>query len=203
MTLDKRPFGSSASIPLAMYFGQPDGPSPIEWWQPPTPLSSRQRIRFDLQNVGAEPAGTLVLVCRQVGVEGPMARALMDFQGFGAPSVIDIDSQFAGSVLNDIKKDTSPVINDDFIWKSFHTNLGGDASVRLSGIDGRSWMDDFVPLWALAGRAASQIRNQKMQPVCFIPAGYKIGIEFKNEGVGGVAATSGKVFLGGQRIPQR
>jgi len=42
-----------------------------------------------------------------------------------------------------------------------------------------------------------------MAPLCFIPAGHQVSFEFKNEGVGGVAATSGKVYLGGQRIPRR
>lgn len=202
-TLDKLPLFSSENIPLAMYFGRPDGPKPVIWHQPPVPLGSRQRIRADLVNTGAEPAGTLVFICRQLGVEAPMSQALMDYQGQGAPDVIVIDSLFAGSALNDIKPNTSARIDDDFIWKTLHTTLGGDASVRISGINGRLWMDEFVPLWALAGRATSQIPNQPMQPQCFIPADYAIGIEFKNAGVGGVAVASGKVFLGGQRIPRR
>lgn len=202
-TLDGRPLFSSENIPLVTKFGKPDGPKPVFWYQPPVPLNKRQRIRADLLNVGAEGAGKFIYTCRQVGVEGPMAQALLDYLGQGAEDTIVLDSKFAGTALNDITANQTPVSDDDFIWRTIHTDLGGDASVRISGIDGRSWMDDFVSLWALAGRATSVISNQPMQPLCFIPAGYQVAFEFKNEGVGGVAATSGKVFLGGQRIPRR
>jgi len=202
-TLDKRPLFSSENIPLVTKFGKPDGPKPIFRYQPPAHLNHRQRIRADILNVGGEGAGTFVFICRQVGIEGPMVQALMDYQGQGAEDTIVLDSKFAGTALNDITLNTTPVVDDDFIWKTLHTNLAGDASVRIGGIDGRSWMDEFVPLWALAGRANSVLPNQTVDPLCFIPAGYQVSIEFKNEGVGGVAATSGKVFLGGQRVPQR
>ena len=201
-TLDRQPLFSSENIMLAGLFGKPDGPKPIIYHHPPKRLSERQRIRADLLNMAGEGAGWMVFICRQVGVEGPMTQALLDYQGQGNRSTIVLDSLFAGTALNDIKRNTTPIINDDFIWKSSLTNLKG-ASVRISGIDGRSWMDEFVPLPALAGRPTSQIPNQAMDPVCFIPAGYAIGIEFKNEGVVGVAEASGKIELGGQRIPRQ
>jgi hypothetical protein len=201
-TIDKRPIFSSENIPLAMYFGKPDGPKPIIWHQPTTPLASRQRIRADLINTNGEGEGTLVFICRQLGVSAPMSQALMDYQGQGSPDVVVIDSGFTGTALNDTKQNSSPRTNEDFIWKTLHTDLQG-ASVRIVGIDGRSWMDDFVPLWAIAGRATSVLPNQTIQPQCFIPAEASIKFEFKNVGVGGVAEASGKVYLGGQRIPRR
>jgi hypothetical protein len=154
---------------------------------------------MDLVNTGGEGAGTLVLICRQVRVEAPMAQALLDYQGKGSESTQVLDSQFT-STLNETKQTSSARIDDHFIWRSLHTTLAG-ASVRIFGINGRAWMDDYIPLWALAGRANSQIPNQSIQPAVFIPAGNTVSIEFKNEGVAGVAEDSGQAFLNGQRIP--
>jgi hypothetical protein len=193
------PIWGSSNTPLAMDFGKPDGPKPIIFHQPTLPLGHRQQIKFDLVNTGAEGPGTLVLLCRQKNVPAPQAQALLDYQGKGRRSRHDIDSGFAGTALNQVVPKTSEVIDDDFIWKSMHTNLSG-ASVRIFGIDGRGWMDDFIPLWALAGRATSQIPNQPVQPPVFIPAGFKVGFEFKNEGDGATAETSGRLWLDGQRI---
>jgi hypothetical protein len=195
------PIWGSSNSPLAMDFGQPDGPKPIVFHQPTMRLGRRQQIRADLLNVGGEDAGTLVFLCKQLDVPVPQAQALLDYQGKGRRSKHDIDSGFAGSALNDIKANTTEVIDQNFIWTSMHTNLAG-ATVRIFGIDGRGWMDDFIPIWALAGRATSEIPNQAIQPPVFIPAGHKVGFEFKNEGVGGVAETSGRLWLGGQRIPR-
>lgn len=198
--IDNRPLWSSDQIPLATLFGKLDGVKPIIWHQPPTMLRRRQRIRVDLNNVGGEGAGTLVLICRQVNVAPALQFSWREAQGAGSEDRIVVDSEFsAASALNDLEGPTpTPIIDEDFIWKTLHTTLE-DAQVRVSGVDGRLWMEEFVPIWALAGRAGSALPNMPVQPHVVIPSGYAVTFEFKNVGDGVTPETSGAVYLGGQR----
>lgn len=198
--IDNYPLWSSDQIPLSKLFGKLDGVKPILWHQPPTLLRRRQRIRVDLNNVGGEGAGTLVFICRQVTVAAPLQIDWRKYRGDGRVDVAVVDSDFNGaSVLNDLEGPTpTPIIDEDFIWKDLHTTLE-DAQVRISGIDGRLWMEEFVPVWAVAGRAGSALPNMPVRPNVVIPSGYAVTFEFKNVGDGVTPETSGAVYLGGQR----
>lgn len=193
-TLNKRPMWSSENIPLATLFGKPDGPKPVIWFPRPFPLPGQARIRMDLINIGAEPAGTLVFICRQKNIPAPFEQRLTGLQDTGEMDIAVVDSQFTGT-LNEIKRTQTPVVDYDFVVRALHTTLG-QPTVRITGLGGQLWMEDGVPIWALAGRANSALPNQPLQPPCFIPRGYFISFEFTNVGT----EASGKIFLVGQRL---
>jgi len=193
-SINRNPVWSSEQVPIATLFGRPDSVKPVIWFQRPQRLLHGARIRADLTNAGGEAAGTLVFICRQVDAVLPLQKPLNNLQEIGEQEVIAIDSQFTGT-LNETKITATSVLDHDFLLRALHTTLG-QASIRIFGLGGRLWMEQPVPIWALAGNAISAIPNQPMQPPCLIPAGYNIQIEFTNVG----AEPGGHIFLVGQRL---
>lgn len=189
--LNKRTIWSDDRVPLPMYFGKPDGPKPVRWLEKPLIVPQGYRLYSDLLNVGGEPAGTLVYVGR---TRGDTVNHVLVPEGDGTDDVIEIDSNFTG-VADEIKQVSSAIIDDDFLIYGLHTNLS-DASVEITGVGGTPWMQEAVPLWAVAGRGTSEHPNQRLHQPYLIPHGYKILMKFYNDG----AEASGQLFLKGRRL---
>jgi hypothetical protein len=195
-SINKIPIWSSDDIPLVTMFGKPDSPKPVLWYQRPTRLLAGARVRADLTNVGGEQAGTLVFICRQLNSVMALQKPLADLQDSGEPEVVAVDSEFTG-VANEIKRVSTSVQDYDFLIRALHSDLG-QATIRIIGLGGKAWMEQSIPIWALAGKAASPLPNQPLQPPTLIPAGYAIQVEFTNVG----SEQSGHLYLIGQRLPR-
>jgi hypothetical protein len=193
-SINARPVWSSEKVPVPTLFGRPDSVKPVLWFQRPLRLLHGARIRADLTNAGGEAAGTMVFICRQLNVPLALQQPLGNLQDIGELEIIPLDSQFTGTV-NEVKITSTSVLDHDFLLRALHTTLG-QATIRMFGLGGQLWMEQPVPIWALAGRATSAIPNQPMQPPCLIPKGYNIQVEFTNAG----PELSGHIYLVGQRL---
>ena len=186
---------SSDKIPMTVLFGQIDSPRQVSHWVRPLPLNKGQKLATEVLNSNGEGAGNIVFVCEQAGVQMPV---LTRPHEIGEMGVIAVDSQFTG-VLNESPDPIATVQSGwDFVLYGFNTDLA-TATVRITGCDGRRWMSDFTPIWAIAGRPTSASPTMLLNRPYVIPANQTMEFEFRNDGT----EAAGLLYLYGQWIPKQ
>lgn len=186
---------SSDQQPLALNFGKPGSTKPVQWLERPLSLSRGQRVRADLINEAGVGAGTLYFICRQKR-DQPRVSIPSDL---GEPDSITIESGLTGVADERPERAASPVLEEDFLVYGVHTNMN-NATMRIFGVDGIPWSDDFVNVWALAGRAADQLPVMRLHQPYLIEAQHKVTAEFVN-GSGADVDELGQLYLKGLRFP--
>lgn len=188
------PLWSHDNIPINAMFGEPDSARPVFYFRKPVFLGRGARILADVLNIGGEPEKTLVYVGVQRDGKGPQVPHPLDAV---TDEIMSIAAPFT-SVVDEDWPGFSPERDYDFALYGLQTNLA-DATVRITDAEGRIWMNDYTPLWAMAGRSNSELPMQLLPRPYLIPAHSSLFVQFKNDG--GEAA--GTLWLYGQRLPRR
>lgn len=184
---------SEETVPVLSMFGKRDSARPWLYFKRHLPLIANARIRAELLNVGSEGAGHLVYLALPQSEESEQP-SLANPQDVGENFIIPVDAKFTGTLNEDTSTETNPQEEDLVIWGAI-TNLNS-ALVRLTGADGRNWMNDPTPVWAVAGRAASEL------PILYWPRPYAlprqrtIKFSFKNA----ASENGGGIYLVAQKL---
>lgn len=179
--------------PLYTLFGKRDSARHPYYWPRALRLNFGNRLEAEVKNAaaGAEAAGHLVFL--GIPVESPQS-SIEGLETQGVTRVFSINSQFTGSAA-DLFSVTSPEQDGDFIVHGAYTDLAS-AQLRITGVHGEQFMNDWTPIWALACRSTSQLPVLHWPRPYLIPRGSTITVDFKNP----AAEASGKLYLVGQKL---
>lgn len=181
-------------VPIYTLFGKRDSARPVFYYPAPVRLDFGNRMEIEAVNVGTEAAGHGVFL----GVPRGEVDARVDEGAAGGyPVTLAVDMGFKEAVNEILTTTTADLDRDTLIYGAF-TNAAS-AQLRASGVRGEQWTTDYTPVWALAGRAASQLPVLHWPRPYLIPRGSTISFDFKNVG----AESAGtKIWLVGRKLGQ-
>lgn len=183
---------ASELVPILSLFGKRDSARPIFYFPRVVPLGFGNRIETEAKNAGTEASGHVVFV----GVPQEQPQAQIDgLDAQGLPFVFSVDAKFTATA-NEINSLATPEQDQNVVIHGAFTNMAS-AQLRVQGVAGEQWCNDFTPVWAMAGRATSQLPVLLWPRPYLVPKGSSMTIDFKN--VGSEAAGS-KLWFVAQRL---
>jgi hypothetical protein len=192
---------SDDQVPLLTMFGMSGSARPLLYYKRPLPLMAGARLRAEVLNLTGETGGHLVYV-GLLQSEAKNVPALLNPQDNGEMYIIPVNSKFSGVLNQRTTTETNPEDRDVVVWGAF-TNLG-EALIRITGADGRQWMNDPTPVWAVCGKRFG------VTPILYWPRPYALPrqrtLKFEFLNVGELQAgvltpeASGQIYLIAQKL---
>lgn len=183
---------STEKIPILSLLGFVDNVrGPLDHWRTQYYLRSNRRLEGNFLNAGAEPAGSVVFLGEKVEMPSVINVDAED----GDLSVIGIDSKFTNTLSETPDREFSAPKDFPFLLYGFYSDLQR-CDVKITGVDGREWMTDWVPVWALAARQDSPLRM--LRRPYLIQSQQTLGVNFRNNA--DLAEEKGKLWMVGRRV---
>ncbi len=184
---------STEAMPILALLGYVDNERPQDaHWSKSYYLRSNRRLEANLLNVGAEPAGNVVLLCEKVD---QLDSVINIDPTAGEMVVIAIDSKFTNTAGEEPSREYSAARDWPFLLEGFYSDLQR-ANIKITGADGREWMTDWTPVWSLAARQGSPVR--RLRRPYLIQSQQTLGVNFQNNAT--LAEKSGKLWMVGRRL---
>lgn len=167
-------------VPILSVGGKRDSAVPVRRWPSAYRLQKQNRIRGDVLNVGPESRGHFVLACEPLEVEEypirPERSAGQNMFYF------TLQSNFTSTALEQTAARSERYEWDLLIIGAYTDSTAASTGVRITDHLDRQWCPpaDFIPLWALCGRAASQLPLLRWHEPYFMPRGSVIYANFRN-----------------------
>lgn len=203
---------SQFQVPVKSLCGSPDTARPVFWFPYPLPLKVNRRIQAQVTNVNGESGDLIFLFncaqptsldLRPLQQYDEYARGLgptqLDPRRLGPLQIIPIDSKFtniaADATIGTIN--TVDPVDYDFLLQGFYTDLTL-ASIRITDCEQRRWSTEFVPVWSISSRQASQLNVQFLRVPYFVPQQQMLTVEFRDDAT--TRDGSGQLYMVGQQL---
>jgi len=184
---------STEKMPILAQLGFVDNERPKEaHWTKPYYLRSNRRLEGNFLNVGAESAGNVVFLCEKADQLDSVINVAPDV---GDIAIIGIDSKFTNVAGETPDREYSAPRNWPFLLEGFYSDLQR-CDVKVTGVDGKEWMTEWTPVWALAARQESPLR--RLRRPYLIQSQQTLGVNFRNNAT--LAEASGKLWMVGRRL---
>lgn len=185
------PLQMGADTPLLAMFGKRDSARPVLPWGGNFTLLKGGKIRSDVLNVGGESRGHLVFVAEPTQSDRP-AVVVPDNKPMGYFSV---NAGFTGVASEPKSTTTNPLSFDVLILGAYTDLVQASTSIRIIDHTGQAWCNpnSYVPLWAVAGRVASQLPVVRWQAAYYLPAREVMQIGFQNAVAADTPESNGSV----------
>jgi hypothetical protein len=179
-------FGSSGPLqmasmaPLLAMLGKRDSALPRRDWPARYPLPKNTKLRGEVLNVGGENRGHLVFAAEPLNV---VEDAIPQERSNGVNMFyFSLEMNFSAIAEEDTSDESVEFDRDLLIIGAFTDTAAASIGVRITDPKGRNWCppNDFVPVWAMAGRGAGSLPVLRWSEPVLLSKGEILRAAFKN-----------------------